>query len=300
MKKNKARWSVPGSYYDPEDKLVNGEEFDPKMVGAYYGSSLEYNYVSTPQYLNAGDLVAPANDEVKRLFKPKRPFGTFGALVKDSEESQYRFESTRTIIELTSVEEIETVSDAISLTSKLIGLEDKLKYRLTDGVTIGYKEAVQLQASFKEHNLAIQTQIEELIKEKGYQPLFLNNKWVSKKYPDYLLAEIAELASKKKAVTGFNMKIQVVGKHTIAKGGNYVKSSISQDELDSLRKKCLYREKAMYSQGTVRVGTLTIPIQTVEQLKVVKEFLSSLTRINMKDWPERVRLSQVHLIKATI
>jgi len=298
MATSRVKWALPPGKAKGVDSLSSGEEFSPKMTGAFYASSLEWNLVATPQYLNAGDLVAPRYSEVENIFKPKHPKGTFGSVVSDYDESEYRFDVGRSICELQTVEETVEVADSIGLESGFYArLEECVSYTTPSGGRIGYKEAVALQASFREHNNRIQRQIEDLVIERGYGPRSINGKTVRQKYPEALVSEIAKLASQKKAITGFNLKIQVVGKHTIAKGRNYVQSSISDEDLASLRRRLDYLDKTNYVQGNVRVGTVVVPIQSVLQLKRVKELLLECGHTIPSRWPERVQASCIGLVR---
>lgn len=268
MKKSK-KWLLPEGALAQGETCKDGSEMNRAMTGAYYASSLEYSTSVVPQYVNAGDLAAPAYDEVTELFKPAHPYGTFGALISDEDVESYRYQSERQLVEIPTVEVLTKSADALlgmnSATAPWI-TDLGFKYVLKDGTTMDLKEAIRLQGSFKEHNLAIQAKIDSLIKEAGYAPEVRNGKVLHKKFPDDLLSAIANLAKQKKGITGFNMKIQVSGVHTIANADNYVKCS-DPDGLNDLRKKVNYKKKNSFLQGTVRVGTIIVPIQTVEQAR---------------------------------
>lgn len=295
-KRKSQYWALPLDKCEGKS-LKSGEEFDRKMVGMYYGSSLEYGEVCTPQILNAGDLVAPAYSDLRETFKPKHPYGTFGALLADEEQDQYQLEIKRQVVELPNVESVKEVSDSLSSATIVHSIEELgLYYDCKDGRRISYKEAVQLQASFRSHNDQIQRSIDELVSARGYAPTRVDGKLLYKKFPDSLLSEIADLAKQKKAITGFNLRVSVVGKHTIGIKDNYVECNSSPEEYQELIKRVNYKRKGSYLQGTVRAGTVIIPIQTKNQLKAV---IAALKRTELEFqsnlWNSRVRSSYIQL-----
>lgn len=310
MKRHKTRYVIPDDLCPIDGVLKDGETpFDAGMVGAYYQSSLEYGISVTPQYSNAGDLVAPVYDDVREALRPSRPPGTFGALKSDYADTAFSFEAGRSIIELPTLEDTLAVADSISNATgygpTMAGKDHKtgyssLTYQCKDGSKITYEQAVQLQASFKEHNQAIQKQIDDLIEQSGYQPEYRNGRKVSKAYPQELISKIAALASQKKSITGFSLKIQITGKHTIAKQNGYLRSSSTPEQVTEMMSKLHYKDKTSFLQGIVRVGTLNIPIQSVAQLRQVINILKAYEGLTLNKWPERVRKTHIRLAKEQI
>lgn len=310
MKRHKTRYVIPEDMLPMDAVLKDGETpFDAGMVGAYYQSSLEYGISVTPQYSNAGDLVAPVFDDVRKALRPSRPAGTFGALKSDYADTAFSFEAGRSIIELPTLEDTLAVADSISNATgygpTMAGKDPKhgyasLTYQCKDGSKISYEQAVELQASFKEHNQAIQKQIDELIERSGYQPEYRNGRKVSKAYPQELISKIAALASQKKSITGFSLKIQITGKHTIAKQNGYLKSSSTPEQVAEMMSKLHYKDKTSFLQGIVRVGTLNIPIQSVAQLRQVIRILKTYEGLTLNKWPEHVKKTHIKLEKEQI
>lgn len=307
MKRHKTRYAIPDDLVPIDGVLKDGETpFDAGMVGAYYQSSLEYGISVTPQYSNAGDLVAPVFDDVREALRPSRPAGTFGALKSDYADTAFSFEAGRSIIELPTLEDTLKVADSISNATGygpvMTGNEGQrgyhsLTYQCKDGSMITYEQAVLLQASFKEHNQAIQKEIDKLIEQSGYQPEYRNGRKVSKAYPQELISKIAALAAQKKSVTGFSLKIQITGKHTIAKQNGYLKSSSTPEQVAEMMEKLHYKDKTSFLQGIVRVGTLNIPIQSVAQLKQTIRILKAYGTHTLNSWPEHVKKSCIQLVK---
>lgn len=298
-KTHRKKWNLTS--LNGTEKLVNGEPFNSHMIGAYYASSLEYNFVMTPQISNAGNAFAPVEDKVKRLFKPKRPYGTFGSFFDDEEDiSEYQLEAGRSLIELKNREEVNQVADSIELAASFPELKERLgkTYTTIDGRKVDYTDMLLEQKSYREGNDQIQKEIDKLIESRGYAPRFVNGKWRNKQYPQSLIDDIKALSSKKWSATGFNIKLEVFGKHTIAKNGNYYMSSASQEELDSLRKSLNYREKTNYSQGNIRVGSCIVPIQTLSQLKIVKDYFTNRIGGFLLDmWDDDIKNSHILLVK---
>lgn len=289
-------WALPAEYWQ-DKQYVSGESISPNAVGTYYASSLEYGCLCTPQILNAGDLVAPAYDDLRSVFKPKKSYGTFGALLADEDQNDYQLEVSRQVVELPTVSDVQAVSDSLSAEMILSDIEELgLVYTATDGSKISYKDALQMMHSWRSHNDTIQRRITDLVKDQGYAPEIRNGKIVPKKYPDYLIEEISHLARQKKSVTGFNLKITWVGKHTISLDENYVSCSSTQTELDELIRRVNYKRKKTHLQGTVRAGSVIVPIQTREQLQTVIAALKKLVeRPTLSTWPSRVFKSWIPL-----
>lgn len=304
--KTKSHWVIPGDKLPDQGelKLADGKNsFEPAMVGAYYGSSLEYNIVVTPQYLNGQDRKCPMEDKLHRIFKPKRPYGTFGSLVKDQNMSEYTFEAGRAIIELIDEDEITQVADSIERAAYgAAAIMSDLTYTDTSGHKCSYSDAMKEIESYREHNHAIQAKIDAAVKDAGFAKEFRNGRFVSRPYPDYLKDKVTSLAKEKKAFTGLNLKVQIVGKHTIALEENYYKSSISNEELLQLAEKCNYKtsKSKSYKQGTIRLGTMVIPIQTEAQLKTIKKSLGNFWADYVhSSWGQRIKDSCIPLKRET-
>lgn len=275
MKKNKKVYAIPFEELTGNELLVDGQEFQPTMVGSYFHSSLEISCCGTPQYSNAGDILAPVHKDVRELMKPKLPYGTFGALIEDDTLDEYRIESGRQLVELPTLEDMTVLETKLSNTfgSQVYEqLDDEFRYQTRDGRQLTLEQAIQEQMSYKEHNDQVQRQIDLLIEERGYAPTYEDGKKRTKKFPDSLLSEIAQLAKQKKSVTGFNIKFQVFGKHTVATHNNYVKCS-NESQKQELENRVNYRKKGTFLQGNVRMASIIIPIQNIRQLKRIKQLL---------------------------
>lgn len=301
MKKNKKVYFIPFEMLTGNEVLIDGQEFQPTMVGSFFHSSLEISCCGTPQYSNAGDILAPVHEDVCELMKPKLPYGTFGALIEDDTLNEYRIESGRQLVELPTLEDMSILETKLTKTfgSQVYKvLDDEFKYQTRDGRQLTLQQAIHEQMSYRDHNDQVQRKIDELIEARGYMPTYENGVKRTKKFPDSLLSEIAQLAKQKKSVTGFNIKFQVFGKHTIATHNNYVGCSneLKKHELES---RVNYRKKGTFLQGNIRMDSIIIPIQSVKQLKRIKQLLMNNCWSNIEQEIVDRQLKRIVLSKDT-
>lgn len=281
-------------------KLKNGEDFNASMTGAYYGSSFEWSISAQIQYCNGEDRRCPAEQKLLDICKPKHQHGEFGALKDEVQNIGPSREINRNIVELTSVEEVTSLADNLSGWSK--GLHRQLPYY--EGFIDGKRQAIsadELMGWFKsrqEANALIQAEKTEYLKECGLEPTFNGRRWVSPKYSDSVLKELAKMNKKVSSPTGVNLIINISGIHTIARDEKFYTGSLDQNQLDELARKLDYSEHPSFYKGVVKRGRIAIPIQTVYQLNTLMKQLELANGLCYYKWPDKVKSSTVHCTRA--
>lgn len=295
MKKGQKKYLLPSDLVPEDAKLQNGDEMNPHMVGAYFGSSLELNITATLQKSNAGCLVCPAYDDLQNSVKPKKQKGEFGAL-KSETQSVAQYQLGKTLFEIKTVDEAIACSKVID---ELKGLNSEwygnLKFETTDGMIFNATQALMIREQHKSINQKIQKEKDSLIEEAGCKPQKLNGRWVNPEYPQDLLDKLAERNSHMFSVTGVNLLIRFSGQHTIAKNGAFYKSSVNSAELDRMFEMFDYKESNSFVKGKIKYGQISMPIQTLDQLKQITKTLTD-RKVVCKNFPASVLESAIKLV----
>lgn len=297
----KVKHRLPSGALPEGAKLKNGEEMNSAMVGAYYGSSYEFSMHSQLQICNGEDVECPADPELLKICKPKYAHGEFGAFKNTEEIPGSEHEISKTIVELSSAEEIKAVRESLDQLNNIPSVLKGWKrfYKAKDGRNLGVEQILALQESHRANNDAIQREKNRFLEERGLGPYFNGKRLVNPEYPKDVLEEIKRMNKKVWTATGVNLIIQLSGTHTIARDGKYYTGKLDQAGLDNLASKLDYKEADSFVKGKLRNARICIPIQTIAQLKYILLELS--TRVNCPDnWPEEVRKSAIRLDKVKI
>lgn len=280
-------------------KLNNGNDFTAAMVGAYYGSSLEYNVSIHLQLANGGCVECPAQKQLQESLRPKYADGEFGALKSETQDvKDSNKEIGRCLVELASTEDIESVRQSIDRSMILNSLTDQLKYVDKTGKTITYTQLMWKRHERMETNRKIQAEKDEFILKHNLGPRLNEHGRLRKpEYPEFVLRELQRLNNGVWTATGVNLIITFTGLHTIAKDGNFVTGKLNQEQLDQLASLYRYKETNSFYKGTLKSATLSVPIQTLDHLAKAKIWLKNVGAAVNNDWPESVKKSLMTLVK---
>lgn len=300
MSKKKKSYEIKELQESAESlKLNNGDDFTAAMVGAYYGSSLEYNVSIHLQLANGGSVECPAQKQLQDSLKPKYADGEFGALksetqdVKDSEK-----ELGRCLVELATTEEVESVRKSIDRSMILNSLTDQLRYVDKTGKPISYTQLMWKRQERMETNRKIQAEKDKFILDHNLGPrLNEYGKLRKPEYPEFVLRELQRLNQGIWTATGVNLIITFTGLHTIAKDGNFVTGRLNQEQLDELASKYRYKETNSFYKGTLKSATISVPIQSIDHLAKAKNWLKNVGAAVNNDWPESVKSTLKALVK---
>lgn len=276
MKKD-LRYMVPSSIAPKGTKLNNGTLFERTAIGQYYASSLEMHMDMVPQFHNGKDVLAPCDREVEAVFRPKYPSGTFGALIQDFDDTEYRVSSPIEVIEVLTVDDIKEIAEDLDvrLGSNAFEFLEDLVYTCQDGTEITYAQALEYMRKYQDHNDEVQSEINAYLADQGLDKKVVNKngKLSRPSYSEFQLRHIANLAAKKKTITGLVMKVTIYGKHTITTDGGFVVDNRSAEEAEKMLKTVDYRELDTHLRGKIRRTTLIVPIQTRAHLDKVKQLV---------------------------
>lgn len=300
MAKKKATvYQVPNSKVTQNSKLQSGEEFSPKMVGAYYGSSFEYNVSMRLQYANGKNVECPASEELTKILKPKYAHGEFGAEIA-SENQDFpasKREIGRCLVELATIEEVRQVRQAYDRLSIPTKLTTSLDYRNVYNQQVKYQTLFDKSVQMRQHNADVQARKDQAIREAGCAPVWKDGKKISPAYPQALLDTLSSLNNELWTATGVNLVITYTGLHTIAKDSKFLTGSLDQAGLDTLAGMLDYKEVESFWKGTLRSAQISIPIQNKGHLNQAIKWLEEIRGQMNIDWPTRVRDSLVVLEK---
>lgn len=295
-------YKIPDNKIQPGAKLNSGDEFSSRMVGAYYGSSFEYNVSIHLQYSSGGQVQCPAEKQLQDICKPKRRHGEFGAEIarENNDVPSSRSELGRAVIELANLDEVRAVRQVydriVTIDNKLT---EKLQYRESTGNVINYATLRSMAESHKETNRELQCKKDKAISDAGFaRKVDANGKRIKQVYSEELLATLGKINESVWSPTGVNLVITYSGLHTIAKDNKFYTGRASQAELDDLASKLDYKEVNSFFKGSLRSANLSVPIQTVKQLKDAISWLKSVEVTLNDNWPKEVRDTAIKLVKS--
>lgn len=267
--KNQKKYVIPANVLPEGAKLKNGEEMTPSMVGAFYGSSLEYNVSAQIRISNAGNALAPAHDDLKKLCKPKKQKGEFGAFKEDSEGwKSMDKELGKRIIELPTIKDIREVTKDID--DFMVNIENlDQQFTLTDGRKVKASELNSLFLQYKEENSKLAASKRQAVRDHGAERKFINGRVVRPEYSQELMDELIALSKNQYSRTGVDLIITISGKHTIAKDNKFFSGTLTQEQLDELSDVLNYKDHNSFVSGKILRNRLVVPIQTVNQLRAV-------------------------------
>lgn len=297
MNKN---YKIPSSVMEKAgDKLKNGNDFSDSMVGALYGSSLEYNISFSVSKSNGGDVLCPANSSLIKALKPLYQDGEFGAFKgQDGEDiiSGTR-ELGRSVMELATEGEIRSVRKTIDRLMILNDVTQDLVYMGLNGQKYTYQQILDLHAQHKAGNAEIQRKKDQFLADNHCLPRYVDGKMVSPKYSDFVLEGLKNLNRDVWTPTGVQLVITFTGLHTIAKDGGFAISRVDQASLDALASSLRYKENNSFFKGTLKSARISVPIQSLEQYRKITGWLLDKGGLSNADWPQSVRETVVRLDK---
>lgn len=295
----KRSYKLPASLIQDGAKLKNGNDMTPAMVGAYYGSSVELNVSIHIQKANGGNVECPADKALNEALRPKYAHGEFGAWKVDQNEvlPNSKKDVGRVLIEVATPEEINVVRKSLDRMMTLNQFTAGLKYVDKAGKWRTYQDLVNARELHRTANSEIQTRKDKFLVDAGMGPVLVDGKLKRPKYTEYVISELDKLNKDLWTATGFNLVFTFTGIHTIAKDEGFYKGRLNQQELDSLAEKLDYKENNSFWKGSLRRNEISVPIQTLQQLRDAISWLGKLNNIWVTEWSEAVRGTEVRLVK---
>jgi len=295
--KKRNKMVLPSDLIPEDAKLKNGEEMLPRMVGAYYGSSFELNVVAEIQISNAGLLECPADQQLRTYCRPPKRKGEFGAF-KSETQSVAQKQLGKSVFELKDEAEIRAVAKAVDNIFMVSGNTGKsLVYTDHNGHKISYAQLLQLRTAKQRDNDAVQAEKNALLGSRNCLPYMSNGVMVHPPWPEDVLQAIKAINQDKLwSPTGVNLKLTISGLHTIARDNAFYTGSLDQDGLNSLIEVLDYKEATSFFKGRVRNKSMTIPIQTLDQLKMLTKTFTEAGAV-LAQFPSSVLNSRVVLAR---
>lgn len=289
------KYFIPAQYLkDKPDKLANGNDFDPHMIGAFYGSSVEVSVSYSINKSNGESKECYPDTALQEALTRKLRHGDFAALKSETQSVLPEVTLSRSIYEVKTIEEAVSMRNTVDRFMSSNSLGKELRYLAWNGQNLTFDQLMNLQASHRQANLDLQKDKNKLIAETGNLPYYKDGKRYRPQYSDELLEGLAEINKKVWSPTGYWLQLTFTVTHTIAKDSGYLTGSLDQQQLDEMASKLDYKETRSYWRGSIQKNKVSIPIQSLQHVNKIVKYVSEKHPC-LTEWPKSVQDSLVIL-----